>query len=102
VSQELTLTSVRVGTATADEDGRLVIAGDLLVAVLVRLAEEHEEAGHWFLEHGFGRLNVTVPPTFSDLQAAEKWIASKLSGVADSDATLAPSRTHFPTPRILP
>ena len=62
MSQELTLTPVRLGTDTADEDGRLVFAGDCLVAVLVQLAEGHEAEGHWFLEHGFGRLAVPVPP----------------------------------------
>lgn len=97
----LTLTPVRVGTAAADEDGRLVFAGDLLVAVLVRLTEGHDEAGHWFLEHGFGRLDVALPPTFPDLPAAETWIASKLSGVADGDAT-SPNRSPFPAPRALP
>ena len=99
---DLTLAPVRVGTAAADEDGRLVFAGDLLVAVLVRLTEGHDEAGYWFLEHGFGRLDVPVPPTFSDLQTAENWIAGRLSSVADGDATLAPSWTPFPAPRTLP
>lgn len=87
---DLTLTPVRLGTDTADEDGRLVFAGDFLVAVLVRLAEGHEAVGHWFLEHGFGRLHVTVPPTFSDLQAAENWIANRLSGMASGRARLSP------------
>ena len=79
MTQELTLTPVRVGTDTEDEDGRLVFARDLLVAVLVRLAEKHENAGDWFLEHGFGRLDVPVSPTFSNLQAAEIWIVGRLS-----------------------
>ena len=98
MTPDLTLTPVRVGTGTEDEDGRLVFAGDRLVAVLVRLAEEHDEAGHWFLEHGFGKLDVPVPPTFSDLQAAETWILARLSGVANGDATLA----LFPGPRASP
>ena len=100
--QGLTLTPLRLGTDTADEDGRLVLAGNLLVAVLVCLAEGHDDAGHWFLEHGFGRLGVPVPPpTFSDLQAAESWIAGRLSGVADGEAT-SPGRSSFPAPRTLP
>jgi hypothetical protein len=98
--QDITLAPVRVGTDTADEVGRLVFAEDRLVAVLVRLAEGHDEAGHWFLEHGFGRLGVPVPPTFSDLQAAEIWIASRLSGVADGEAT-STGRSSLPAPRTL-
>jgi len=98
---ELTLTPVQVGTDAADEDGRLVFAGDRLVAVLVRLAEGHDDAGHWFLEHGFGRLDVPLPPTFSDLQAAGSWIAGRLSSMADGDAT-SPGRSSFPAPRTLP
>lgn len=92
MAEDITLAPVRVGTDTADEDGRLVFAGDRLVAVLVRLAEGHDEAGHWFLEHGFGRLDVPLSLIFPDLQAAENWIASRLRGMPDGDVTLASSR----------
>ena len=78
--QALTLAPVRVGTGAADEDGRLVFAEGLLVAVLIQLAEGHDAVGHWFLEHGFGRLDVPMSPTFADLQIAENWIASRLAG----------------------
>ena len=81
--QDLTLTPVRVGTGTADEEGQLVFVGSLLVAVLVHLAQGHDKAGHWFLEHGFGSLNVPVPPTFCGLQAAENWIGHRLGGAVD-------------------
>jgi len=90
LTQELTFAPVRLGTNTADEEGRLVFTGHHLVAVLVQLAEGHEAAGHWFLEHGFGRLDVPVTPTFSDLPAAGKWIVGKLSGVAVDRDTLGP------------
>ncbi|MFC0387958.1 hypothetical protein [Muricoccus vinaceus] len=83
MNRELTLTPVRLDTDTEDEEGRLVFADDCLVAVLVQLADGHEAQGHWFLEHGFGRLGVPVPPTFSDLRAAEHWIVGKLSAVVD-------------------
>jgi len=98
LSQELTFTPVRIETNTADEEGRLVFTGDYLVAVLIQLAEGHETAGHWFLEHGFGKLGVPVPPTFSDLQAAETWIRSRLNGVAHGGATLG----LFRAPGFLP
>ncbi len=102
LAQGITLAPVRVGTDTADEDGRLVFAGDRLVAVLVRLAEGHDEAGHWYLEHGFGRLDVPLPPTFSDLHAAENWVAGRLGSLPDGDATPAPSRPPFTAPHRLP
>jgi len=74
----LTLKPALVATGGPDEDGRLVFAGDHLVAVLVRLAEGHDAVGHWFLEHGFGRLDTPVPPTFPDLPAAEAWMVARL------------------------
>ena len=83
MSQDFSFTPVRVGTGAADEEGRLVFARHLLVAILVQLAEEHEAVGHWFLEHGFGRLDVPVSPTFVDLQAAKNWMANRLGGVVD-------------------
>ena len=101
MAQDLTLKPVRLGTDTADEDGRLVFTGDRLVAVLVQLAEGHDAMGQWFLEHGFGRLDAPVPPTFPDLQAAEKWIVGRV-GVADGDATPVLRQTPFPAPCTLP
>lgn len=80
--RELTVAPVQVATDTADEEGRLVFAGDRLVAVLVRLAEGHEAEGEWFLEHGFGKLDVPVSPTFPDLPAAQAWVSARLGGRA--------------------
>jgi hypothetical protein len=99
LTQELALTPVRLGTDTADEEGRLVFAGDRLVAVLVRLAEEHEAAGQWFLEHGFGRLDLPALPTFADLQAAEDWIVGWLGVGANGAAGPSLGQTASPAPR---
>ena len=77
MTRELTLTPVQVGTGTADKEGRLVFVGNLLVAVLVQLSEDHDEAGQWFLEHGFGSLNAPLTLIFPDLQAAEDWIEER-------------------------
>jgi hypothetical protein len=75
----LTLKPVRVATGADDEEGRLVFAGGRLVAVLVRLSEQHEElAGRWFFEAGFGRLDGPLHPAFRDLPEAEAWIAERL------------------------
>jgi len=62
---------VTVGTNAPDEEGCLVFANDRLVAVLVRLSEEHgKKAGRWFLEHGFGKLDGPAHPDFTDLNEA--------------------------------
>jgi hypothetical protein len=75
----LDLEPVRIA-AGADNEGQLVYFGGLLVAVLVRLSEEHgEAAGSWFLEAGFGRLEGPNTPVFSDLEQAKDWIARALS-----------------------
>jgi hypothetical protein len=59
---------VTVDTNAPDEEGCLVFANDRLVAVLVRLSEEHgKKAGRWFLEHGFGKLDGPAHPDFTDL-----------------------------------
>jgi hypothetical protein len=62
---------VTVDTNAPDEEGCLVFANDRLVAVLVRLSEEHgKKAGRWFLEHGFGKLDGPAHPDFTDLNEA--------------------------------
>ena len=74
----LVLKPARIDTGTADEEARLVFAGDRLVAVLVLLSDEHEGiAGQWFLEHGFGKLDGPDQPTFADLQSAQEWISKR-------------------------
>lgn len=53
----LKLEHVQVCTDSADQEGRLVFIGDLLLAVLVRLSDQHAgSAGLWYLEAGFGLL----------------------------------------------
>ena len=52
----------------------------VLVAVLTRLSEQHEgTAGMWFLEHGFGYMEGSSHPIFSDLLEAERWIEGQLN-----------------------
>ena len=75
----LVLQPVRVGTG--DDEGRLVLQDNRLVAILVLLSGEHydEFAGRWFLEVGFGRLDGRPDhPTFADLDEAERWIECRL------------------------
>ena len=64
------LQPVRVGNGS-DKEGLLVFDADQrLVAVLVRLSEQHEElglTGRSFLEVGFGPVSDRDPPVFADL-----------------------------------
>jgi hypothetical protein len=74
----LVLQPVMVDTGEEGE-GCLVFAEGWLVAVLVRLSDNHEDAaGRWFLEKGFGRLDRPNPPVFADLPQAEQWIEARL------------------------
>ena len=76
----LHLQPVRVATGSHDEESELVFSEDLLVAVLVRLSEEHgDEAGMWFLEAGFGRVDDPNPPKFANLDEAQDWIERQLT-----------------------
>jgi hypothetical protein len=50
-----------------------------LTAILVQLSDQHEtNAGKWFLEAGFRRINDMNAPLFKDRDAAQAWIADKL------------------------
>jgi hypothetical protein len=75
----LRLEPVLVDTGSDDEEGLLVFSNDRLVAVLVRLSEQHDtSAGSWFVETAFGIRDGHR--TFSDLSAAQEWLSSELSG----------------------
>ena len=75
---KLVLQPVRIDTGGADEDGCLVFADNWLVAVLVRLSDQHEGlAGQWYYEHGFGPFNGPAHPTFRTIEAAQDWIEQR-------------------------
>jgi hypothetical protein len=75
----LTLQPVRVATGGPDEEGCLVFSEGRLIAVLVRLSEEHgERSGEWFFEAGFGRLDGPAHPTFAAIEDAQDWIERRL------------------------
>ena len=76
----LHLQPVHIATGSDDTESHLVFDDGFLVAVLVRLSDEHEaDAGQWFLEAGFGRVDDPSPPLFADLDEAQGWIAHQLS-----------------------
>jgi hypothetical protein len=76
----LRLQPVQVATKSDDTESQLVFAEGFLVAVLVRLSELHEhDAGKWFLEAGFGRIDPICPPVFANLDEAQAWILEQLS-----------------------
>lgn len=56
-------------------------ADGFLVAVLVRLSEDHEvDEGRWFLEASFSRVDDQGQPTFADLDDAQVRIRHRLDG----------------------
>jgi hypothetical protein len=75
-----TLQPVRVATGF-DEEGMMVLdERQRLVAVLVRLSDDNEvAAGQWYLEAGFGRIDGTNHPLFSNLDTAQDWISQCLA-----------------------
>ena len=75
-----TLQSVLVATGS-DEEGMLVFLGEQrLGAVLVRLSDDDEVApGQWYLEAGFGRIDGTSHPIFSNLDQAQAWIRQRVA-----------------------
>lgn len=75
----LRLQPVQVATGSDDAESRLVYDNGFLVAVLVRLSGYHgTDAGKWYLEAGFGRVDDPSPPTFADLPEAQAWISRQL------------------------
>jgi hypothetical protein len=76
----LSLEPVRVATGF-EEEGMLVLDEQKrLVAVLVRLSDDNAVApGQWYLEAGFGRVDDTSHPTFSNLDLAKNWISQRLA-----------------------
>jgi hypothetical protein len=71
----LVLQPIMVDTGSPDQEGRLVLANGLLIAVLVRLdTPDHEQGGGWFVEATFGRLQGLFPPIFDNLEVATRWL----------------------------
>lgn len=76
----LRLQPVQVATSSNDKESQLVFHEGFLVAVLVRLSDEHgADVGKWFLEVGFGRVDDPNPPLFADLDEAQDWILGQLA-----------------------
>ena len=76
----LRLQPVQVATGSNDAESQLVFSDGFLVAILVRLSEQHEDdAGKWFLEAGFGQVDDLSAPLFTDLDEAQAWILEQLS-----------------------
>ena len=75
-----TLQPVQVATGS-DEEGMLVFDGrQRLVAVLTHLGAQYGGvSGHWYLETGYGPLDVINHPTFATLDAAQEWISQRLT-----------------------
>ncbi len=68
-----------------DTEGNLVLAGNQLAAVFVRLDGTHhdpEHKGWWHLEAGFGKCNVRAAPLFKTPEEAGSWVQTILAGKA--------------------
>ena len=65
-----------------DREGRLVLAGGRLIAVLVKLNDVDGQPGKWFIEAGFGPAATPVAVTFDNLTEAEDWIRERLADAA--------------------
>ena len=75
----LTLQPICVSTARG-QDSFLVLDDDCLVAVLVRLSAEYgADAGRWFYEAGFGKLDGPDHPVFVDLDEATDYVHGRLA-----------------------
>jgi hypothetical protein len=80
MTAHLTTQPVQVATSKDGDEGCLVLADDVLVAVLVLLSDQYgPEAGRWYLETGYGPVDGLAHPTFADLDEAQEWIASRLA-----------------------
>jgi len=69
-------------TIASVEDGEGILAywNGRLVAVLVRLSDDHDkQAGGWFVEKAFGALDRPIHPTFATLDEARAWLASEMA-----------------------
>ncbi|WP_262272614.1 MULTISPECIES: hypothetical protein [Microvirga] len=65
-----------------DSEGRLVLAGGQLAAVIVRLdgdAHEPEHKGLWHLEAGFGKCDIGGAPLFATQEEAGAWVERVLT-----------------------
>lgn len=94
---DLLLTRTRVAVDGGHEEGLLVFAGDMLVAVLASLDADFyaSERGHWHLEAGFGLCSAR-PILFETLEAGLRWIATRLSLDQDRAVRSALARLEPP------
>jgi hypothetical protein len=74
--------AIRVAaSADQSEQGFLIFADGILVAVISRLEEtvDGELRSSWFLEAGFGPCDGIIPaPIFKSHEEAERWVSTRL------------------------
>jgi hypothetical protein len=71
----ITCQPVRVAVGKTGEQGFLVFADGLLMAVITHLhAVDERLEGKWFVEAGFGPCNEIVPPIFDSPDEAQRWV----------------------------
>jgi hypothetical protein len=72
----ITCVPTRIPVYQTDEEGFLIFADGLLMAVISYLRESVDESlkGKWFLEAGFGPCSVLSPPIFDSPDRAQEWV----------------------------
>ncbi|MFE1601750.1 hypothetical protein [Methylobacterium sp. ID0610] len=70
----------RIATGTGSEDGLLLFADGLLVAVVSQLRHSvgDELIGRWFLEAGFGPCAYRAPEVFDTAEDAKQWVRGRV------------------------
>jgi hypothetical protein len=97
---EVTWQPIRVETGSSEEDGRLMLVDGKLVAVLVRLSDEHphpELHEKWFVEAGCGPI-FQRHEVFSTFEDAVTWIAQTVEHRTQwrAKAEQAKLENHYP------
>ena len=76
----ITFEPLAIDTSSADQDGRLVFADDILEAVIVQLGSKYSgiaKPGDWFLEAGFGACSGSGE-IFRSLDEVRAWVVKQV------------------------
>ena len=75
----ITCEPVRVAVGKTSEEGFLILANGVLMAVISYVvAVDDRLDGKWFVEAGFGVCTEVVPPIFNSPDEAQAWVLRSL------------------------
>lgn len=71
---------IRIRTESADENGRLLLVGGKLVAILIELLDESHgiERGKWAIEATFGLSPSHNAKNFATAADAAEWVSDEI------------------------